>query len=86
MKTKKIESDNGIAKKGRTIILKKKATPDAAKWVKWLEENCLASAGPHPNICGMRNLYWGRKSLIVKAGAYIYLITNMDDGRKMPWE
>lgn len=86
MKTKKIESDNEIAKKGRTIILKKKSTPDAAKWVKWLEENCLASTGPHPNICGVRNLYWGRKALIVKAGAYIYLITSHDDGRKMPWE
>ena len=86
MKTKKIESENEIAKKGRTIILKKKSTPDAAKWVKWLEENCQASTGPHPNICGVRNLYWGRKALIVKAGAYIYLITSYDDGRKMPWE
>ncbi|MGN0130683.1 MAG: hypothetical protein ACI4CE_07345 [Methanomethylophilus alvi] len=86
MKTKRIETDNEIAKRGRTIILKKKSTPDAAKWVKWLEDNCLASAGPYPNICGMRNIYWGRQSLIVKSGAYIYLIAPRDDGRKMPWE
>ena len=83
---KNIESDNGIYKKGRTIILKKKSTPDAAKWVKWLEEHSQASAGPYSNICGMRNIYWGRRALIVKAGAYIYLITKYDDGRKMPWE
>ena len=86
MKTRKIESDNGIAKRGRTVILKKRTTPDAAKWVRWLEEHCEASAGPHPNICGMRNLYWGRAALVVKAGAYLYLITRRDDGRRMPWE
>lgn len=88
MNTKKAkkDTDNGITPRGRTIILKKKSTPDAAKWVRWLEEHCEASAGPHPNICGMRNIYWGRASLIVKAGAYIYLITCKDDGRKMPWE
>ena len=80
------DSSSGNGRRGRTIILRKKSTPDAAKWVRWLEDNCKASTGPHPNICGMRNLYWGRQSLIVKAGAYIYLITCKDDGRKMPWE
>ena len=73
-------------KKGRTVVLPKKNNPDAAKWVRWLEENCLASAGPHPNLTGMRNLYWGKSALVVKAGAYLYLITSMDDGRRMPWE
>lgn len=77
---------DGVEKKGRTIVLLKKRTPDAAKWVRWLEENCQASAGPHPNLTGMRNLYWGRAALVVKAGAYLYLITSRDDGRKMPWE
>lgn len=87
MKTKEKEKAKPAkAKRGRTIILKKKSTPDAAKWVRWLEEHCQASAGPHPNVCGMRNIYWGKQALIVKAGAYIYLITNFDDGRKMPWE
>ena len=78
--------NNSGTPRGRTIILKKKTTADAAKWVRWLEENCLASTGPYPSICGMRKIYWGRASLIVKAGAYIYLITSRDDGRKMPWE
>lgn len=72
--------------KGRTVILLKKAVPDAAKWVRWLEEKCEASAGPNSSICGMRKLYWGREALIVKAGAYIYLITRKDNGRKLPWE
>lgn len=77
---------DGVVKKGRTVVLLKKRTPEAAKWVRWLEEKCLASAGPHPNLSGMRNLYWGRAALVVKAGAYLYLITRRDDGRKMPWE
>ena len=75
-----------MTKKGRTVVLPKKHMPDAAKWVRWLEENCQASAGPQPKLTGMRNKYWGRAALVVKAGAYLYLITSRDDGRKMPWE
>ena len=30
------------------------------------------SAGPYPNITGMRNLYWGRECTLVKQGAYVY--------------
>ena len=73
-------------KRGRTVYLNKKQTPDAAKWVRWLEDNCQASAGPHGNLTGMRNLYWGRQALVVKAGAYLYLIKSIDDGRELPWE
>ena len=75
--------DYGL-KRGRTMTLPIKGNPRAKGVVKWLDENCLASAGPHPNITGMRNLYWGRMALIVKAGAYIYLITKYDDGRTLP--
>lgn len=32
-----------------------------------------ASAGPYPNIAGMRK-FWGHKGLIVKSGKYIYKI------------
>ena len=71
-------------KRGRTITLPMRGNPNAKRWVKWLDENCQASAGPHPNITGMRNRYWGRMALIVKAGAYIYLITKYDDGRTLP--
>lgn len=76
----------GATKRGRTVYLNKKTTPDAAKWVRWLEENCQASTGPYGSLTGMRNIYWGRESLIVKAGAYLYLITSRDDGRRLPWE
>ena len=81
-----MKKDNGTTKKGRTVILNKKTTPAAARWVRWLEENCQASTGPYGNLTGMRNLYWGRQALIVKAGAYLYLIKSIDDGRKLPWE
>lgn len=75
------------SRRGRTIyFLKTKHPQDAAKWVKWLEEKCQASAGPYCNLTGMREKYWGREALIVKAGSYAYLITSRDDGRRMPWE
>ena len=77
MKTRK------TSKRGRTLIL---PSAKRAKWDKWLEENCMASAGPYPNISGMRERYWGLPALIVKSGIYIYLITSKDDGRTMPWE
>lgn len=72
-------------KKGRTIILNKKHTPNSAEWVRWLEDNCHSSAGPHPSIVGMRKLYWGKDALIVKAGAYIYFM-GKDEKQRMPWE
>ena len=81
-----MNKDNGTTKRGRTVYLNKKQTPDAAKWVRWLEENCQASAGPHGNLTGMRNLYWDKRALVVKAGAYLYLIKSIDDGRMLPWE
>lgn len=86
MKKNGKDKEEGIAKRGRTVYLNKKTTPDAAKWVRWLEENCKASTGPYGNLTGVRNLYWGRQALIVKAGAYLYLITSRDDGRSLPWE
>ena len=78
--------DNGTTKRGRTIRFSKRQVPNAAKWVKWLEENCEASAGPRCSLVGMRKMYWGREALIVTAGSYAYLITRYDDGRSMPWE
>ena len=36
----------GVSKRGRTVYLNKKATPDAAKWVRSLEEKCQASTRP----------------------------------------
>ncbi|KKN78464.1 hypothetical protein LCGC14_0349960 [marine sediment metagenome] len=33
------------------------------------------SAGPYPNISGMRKLYWGKDALIVKQGAYAYNVS-----------
>ena len=32
------------------------------------------SAGPYPNITGMKNLCWGKDALCVKCGAYVYKV------------
>lgn len=32
------------------------------------------NAGPHPNITGMRRLYWGKEAFIIKCGAYAYKV------------
>jgi len=34
------------------------------------------SAGPHPNIAGMKNLYWGLDALCVRSGAYVYKVNH----------
>lgn len=71
--------------RGRTITLLPKTI--GKEKLKWIESHCIASAGPYPNITGMRNLYWGKEALIVKVGAwlrYIYLMTHKDDGRELP--
>ena len=47
----------------------------------WLDRNCLASAGPYPNITGMREKYWGKNAQIVRCGRYIYLV---DDAVSVP--
>ena len=73
-------------KRGRTVILPMRGNKTAKRWIEWLEKNSQASAGPYPNISGMRERYWGRSALIVKAGVNIYLITSFDDGRRLPWE
>lgn len=86
MKAKIRLTKTGTERKGRTILLSKKYTPNAAKWVKWLEEHCLSSAGPRPNVIEMRHAYWGNAALLVRAGQYVYLIDKHDDGRRMPWE
>ena len=85
---KKHEETNGIryGKKGRTVILNKRHTPNAAKWVMWLEENCIGSAGPRGSIVGMRRLFWGKEALVVKAGAYLYYLKRFDDFKPLPWE
>ena len=52
-------------KRGRTITVDK-------SWEKWLDANCIGSAGPRPNITGMRNLYCGKDALLYRCGQYIY--------------
>lgn len=42
---------------------------DLPSWVR----DSYPSAGPNPNITGMRKL-WGQDSYIIKSGAYIYKV------------
>jgi hypothetical protein len=30
------------------------------------------SAGPYPNITGMKNLYWGKGAYCIRCGVYVY--------------
>lgn len=43
----------------------------------YLEEHCLGSAGPDPNITGMRKKFYGDAPL-VKCGRYVYRVTHDD--------
>ena len=61
--------------RGRTVYARIKGNPALEKWLK---DSCASSAGPHPNISEMRQEYWGRACLIVRAGVYAY---NMGVGR-----
>lgn len=72
-------------KRGRTIRLNKRQTPNAAKWVKWVDENCIGSFGPHGSVWGMRHKYYGMDALIVMSGQYGYYM-GKDEGQRMPWE
>lgn len=75
---------SAAVKRGRTVRFVK-AGNDAAKWVRWLEENCLASAKAS-SVMEVRRTLWGRTALIVRSGQYSYLIAKTDDGRSLPWE
>lgn len=33
------------------------------------------SAGPRPNITGMKRMYWGKDALCLKVGTYVYKVT-----------
>ena len=67
--------------RGRTIYARIK---DNRPLEKWLQANCEASAGPYPNIAGMRQKYWGRACLIVRAGVYAYNM-GVDRGQSIPY-
>ena len=67
--------------RGRTITIRVKDRPGLEKR---LEHDCKASAGPYPNITGMRNLYWGQDALIIKYGTCIYYM-GKDRGQEVPY-
>ena len=66
--------------KGRTVTVRVRGRPEV---VRMLEYGCQASAGPHPNITGMRKKYWGEDAFIVRAGAYAYYM-GRDEGQGVP--
>ena len=39
-----------------------------------LNLSSFPSAGPRPNITGMKNLYWGKDARCIKCGLYVYKV------------
>ena len=35
------------------------------------------SAGPYPNITGMKNLFWGKDAFCIRCGAYVYKVDEL---------
>ena len=53
----------------------------SVKNYKRLNLEAFPSAGPYPNIAGMRSKYWGRNAYILKCGAYAYKVDSDTFGR-----
>ena len=54
------------------------------KYREMVSAHAQASAGPYPNITGMKKQYWdtcGRESITVKCGTYLYLLGYTMDGK-----
>ena len=56
-------------RRGRTLYVRVRGRPHVEKWPR---DNCIASSGPYSNIAGVRNLCWGRRVLVVRAGSHCY--------------
>ena len=67
--------------RGRTVYVRVRGRPEVERR---LQEECVGSAGPYPCIAGMRNKYWGRDALVVRAGAYAYYM-GKDTGQVIPY-
>ena len=48
------------------------------KFEQELCDQCRASAGPRPNVAGMKLKYWGKDAHVVKCGQYCYLLNKSD--------
>ena len=64
--------------RGRTIYVRVRGRPEV---VRDLSRRCIGSAGPYPNIRGMREKYWGMDALVIRAGAYAYYMGKDTYGR-----
>ena len=67
-------------RRGRTLYARVRGRPHVEQW---LRDNCISSSGPYSSITGMRNLYWGRMALVVRAGSYCYNM-GTDVGQAIP--
>jgi len=39
---------------------------------KGINLDSFASAGPYPNVTGMKNKYWGKNAYCIRVGVYVY--------------
>lgn len=42
---------------------------------KSIDLNVYPSAGPYPNVTGMKRLYWGKDAYCIRVGIYVYKVT-----------
>ena len=45
--------------------------------------NDYGSAGPNPNISGMKQNFWGNDAYTVKCGSYVYFLGRYPDEKAM---
>ena len=51
-----------------------KTISKSSPFAKSIENGDFASAGPNPNITGMKNLYWGKDAKCIRIGVYVYKV------------
>ena len=56
-------------------------TKRLSKHFKGFVEGKYPNAGPNPNITGMKEKYYGKDSMTVMCGKYLYLLPDTDEGR-----
>lgn len=56
-------------------------TKRLAKHFKGFVEGKYPSAGPNPSIKGMKEKFYGKDSMCVICGSYLYNLPNTDEGR-----
>ena len=44
-------------------------------WLDYLSDHCTASSGKGGNLAGMRKLYWGYKSYVIRCCGFLFRVS-----------